>query len=92
MMKAQTPSSCNKKDGGIIKDWSLHTLSTGQQLMTGIVVKDPTGRFEEGWTMRSSLVVNVDREKGIVETENTFYSVENEIDWDIGSAILGMYF
>jgi hypothetical protein len=61
--------------------------------MTAVVVSDPLNRWEEGWTMRSSPVLNIDREKGIVETLNTIYSVDdNEIKEDYGDLVKHIYF
>ena len=83
----------SKKYGGELTDWTIHTLSTGVKIMTAVVVSDPLNRWEEGWTMRSSPVLNVDRDKGIVETMNTIYSVdENEIDNDVGDFVMSFYF
>lgn len=39
---------------------------------------DPLGRWQPGWHMRSSLVVDYDEENGIIETENTIYYVKGE--------------
>ena len=83
----------SKKDGGIISHWQLHTLSaTVEQaremgndvqtdkcyVLTGTVVEDPTGRWQAGFHMRSSLICAMDIEQGYVETQNTFYKLQGE--------------
>jgi hypothetical protein len=85
----------NKKFGGTIKNWTLNKLSvTPEQLkverpdvkinealiLSGYVVEDPLGRWQPGWHMKSSLVVDIDRENGTIETSNTIYHVEGEED------------
>jgi len=73
----------SKRYGGELTNWTIHDTTVGQ-IMTAVVVHDALGRWEKGWAMRSSLVANIDRENGIVETQNTIYKVdENEIkeDW-----------
>lgn len=83
----------SKKYGGELTKWSIHNLSSGLKVMTAVVVSDPLNRWEEGWTMRSSPVLNIDREKGIVETLNTIYSVDdNEIKEDYGDFVKHIYF
>ena len=94
-----------KKDGGIIKNWQLHHLTFLQEniekvypgenakpiVFTGTVVSDPTGRWSPGHHMRSSLIVLIDRKKGIIETINTTYRVQdegNDIFSDIGDDVL----
>lgn len=82
----------NKKNGGVIENWQVHTLSMSQEIIdkvypgenlkplifTGTVKEDVLGRWKTGYYMRSSLIVNIDREKGIIETRNTIYKVVNE--------------
>jgi hypothetical protein len=79
-----------KKDGGTIKNWQLHKLNFSKahidlvypgenllpQLISGTVVNDPTGRWQPGYHMQSSLVRKLDREKGCVETRNTVYKLQ----------------
>ena len=62
--------------------------------MSATVVKDPLGRWEEGWHMTSSVVVSIDLEKGIVETENTIYHLTGEAGDclpDMGPAITAIF-
>ena len=75
-----------KKDGGTIENWQLHTLSDETRkvaieqygdnigkILTGMVKEDPTGRWNPGMHMKSSVVVAFD---GLtVETLNTKYRV-----------------
>jgi len=67
----------------------------GPLIFSGTVVDDPTGRFRPGWHMRSSYIVKIDREKGIIETENTFYKVKdegNDVLPDLGNGILKIFY
>ena len=83
----------NKKDGGIISHWELHTLSTPASVarergydvqtdkcyvLTGTVVEDPTGRWQPGFHMRSSVICAMDLDQGYIETQNTFYKLQGE--------------
>lgn len=87
----------NKKFGGTIKDWQIHTLSLKQEdidklypneglqplIMTGTVVEDKLGRWAPGHHMRSSLIKKIDRQKGEIETRNTIYKLEGKEGTDI---------
>lgn len=82
---------------GTIKNWQIHTLTTGDQLFTGTVVNDPTRRFEVGWHMRSSVIIDFIREVGLVETENSLYmldiSTENgDTFGDLGNDVLKIWY
>ena len=82
----------SKKDGGVITEWTLNTLSYTPErvkelagvdvrtdkcfILSGYVKEDPTGRFEVGFHFRSSLVIDVDEENGLVETRNTIYRLD----------------
>lgn len=99
-----------KKFGGIIKDWQVHTLSlTEEQLnkaypgqkakpmiISGTVVEDPVGRWEPGNHMRTSLIVNLDKKEGTVETLNTIYKLTgkegNDVLPNLGNAILNVFY
>jgi hypothetical protein len=110
-----------KKDGGTIDNWQLHTLSLKQeiidkvypntnatsQVFTGTVVESDLSKYQNGFHMRSSLIIKIDRENGIIETLNTIYKVLNEgnddvtlnmgkilgIDSpDIGEAVMGLFY
>ena len=81
-----------KKNGGTIDNWQVHTLSLKPEdiekvypgkclkpiVFTGTIVNQGNGKFSIGHHMRSSLIVNIDRERGIIETKNTIYNVLNE--------------
>ena len=98
-----------KKFGGVITEWTLNTLSfTKEQVAdTGVTVKtdkvyilsgtiksDPTGRFEVGHHFRSSVVIELDKEKGIVETNNTIYHLHGETGGlgDMGDLIMKVFY
>ena len=67
-------------------------------VFTGTVVDDPTGRWEPGFHMRSSMIMTLDRETGIVETQNTVYTLEGDeggdpyFSEDAGKAVLGLFY
>ena len=102
----------SKKDGGVIVDWTLNVLSyTPEELanigvevrtdkvyiLSGYVKEDPTGRFQPGWHFRSSPVVEIDAENGIVETRNTIYRIEGEANSenalpDMGNMIMKVFY
>lgn len=52
-------------------------------MFTGIVVEDPTGRWLPGYHMRSTVILNHDKETGIVETLNTMYKLQGEMGGDV---------
>lgn len=66
-------------------------------MFSGTVVEDATGRWEVGWHMRSSMIVKIDREKGVIETLNTIYDVDMETENqdtfpDLGNGVLGIFY
>lgn len=101
-----------KKNGGIISHWQLHTLSPSPEqvreirpdvqterahILTGTVVEDPTGRWQPGFHMKSSLVIRYDKEQGIVETENTIYRLQDPqgdttLGGDLGDAVRSIFY
>jgi len=106
-----TENKKEKKDGGTIDHWQLHKLSANVQdvveklgydvqtdacyILTGTVIDDPTGRWQPGWHMRSSVIVAMDLEKGWVETQNTFYKLgENPGDVipDLGDGVGSIFY
>ena len=93
-----------KKDGGVVQNWFLHTLSDETRkkynkvypenigkILTGDFLEEPTGRWKVGDFMRSSLVVSFDGMT--VETLNTRYRVVGPA-WenDMGDSVMGIYF
>ncbi len=103
-----------KKFGGTLTHWQLHTIFEKEEdmkvalekypgmvtdkayIFTATVVEDPTGRWEPGFSMRSSMVLRVDPEAGIIETANTIYRVVHEGDsylaGDCGRMAMSVYF
>jgi hypothetical protein len=65
-------------------------------ILTGTVKEDSTGRWEPGFHMRSSLIVVMDLDEGIIETQNTIYKVEGpqgeDVLPDIGDGVLGVFY
>jgi len=65
-------------------------------VFTGTIVEDPTGRWEVGFHMRSSLILNFDKETGIVETRNTIYKLLGEeggdIFGDLGANVAAIFY
>lgn len=66
-------------------------------IMTGTLVDDPTGRWKKGHHMRSSAIVDIDREKGIIETLNTIYHMDMKTENkdmipDLGNGVLGLFY
>lgn len=82
----------SKKDGGVITQWTLNTLSITPErvneligvdvrmakcyMLSGYIKEDPTGRFEVGFHFRSSIIIDIDEEEGLVETQNTIYRLD----------------
>ena len=100
-----------KKDGGSVTKWTFHNLNFTPEEMekafpggnamplmfTAIVVKDPTGRWPEGFHMRSSCVVSFDKFTGVIETLNTMYKLEGQpgdpyFPDDLGNGVLGIHY
>lgn len=42
-------------------------------ILTGTIEEDPSGRWNSGDHFRSSLIVKIDRDKNIIETQNSIY-------------------
>jgi hypothetical protein len=66
-------------------------------MFTGTVVDDPTGRWVPGYHMRSTYIINLDRETGIVETLNTIYKLDMKTEGmdripDLGNAVLKIFY
>ena len=97
----------SKKYGGVIENWTFNTLTTAVSaetrklmkvekvmILSGYVVEDPLGRWEEGWHMRSSLVMDYDEESGTVETMSTIYTVKGKMleNADMGDLITKVFY
>ena len=95
----------------VIRDWQVHHLKlTKEQLkslrktyprakpliITGSVVNDKKGRWSPGFHMRSSIVVDLDRKKGIAKTSNSIYKLTgkegNDVVPDLGNGVLGLFY
>ncbi len=101
----------SKKDGGVIEHWDFNTISYTAKhiketvgieiktdkamILSGYIKEDPTGRFEIGNHFRSSLIIEIDEEKGIVETNHTIYKLSGgagEGIGDLGDLILKVFY
>ncbi len=63
--------------------------------MSATVVEDPLGRWDEGWHMTSSIVLEIDLENMLVETANTIYHLEGEagdVIPDLGPGIMSVFY
>ncbi len=96
----------DKKYGGVVTNWQIHDLKfvtdaienvypgTGAQSMvfTGTIVKD-SPKWPDGYHMRSSLIVDINEDRTVIETLNTIYHMENEgndILPELGNAVLNI--
>jgi len=66
-------------------------------MVTGTVLDEPTGRWKPGYHFRSSMIVNINREKNIIETLNTIYHFDPETENqdgmpDLGNGVLGVFY
>jgi hypothetical protein len=67
----------------------------GPVMFTGTVVHDAAHRFQPGDHMRSTYIVSLDRERGVIETQNTIYKVIDEGDDvfpDLGNGVLNIFY
>ena len=94
----------------VVTGWQFHTLSVSVEKakelgvevntdtvtkMTATVVKDELGKWVPGDHMTSSIVVNFDEEKMIVETMNSIYHLEGEAGDcmpDLGDGVLTIFY
>lgn len=74
-----------KRIGGTIENWSMHCWSKSQEVyvVCGNIYGDSC--WFEGQSIRTSQVVKLDEEKGLLETLNTIYQlgtkyVEEKLD------------
>lgn len=65
-------------------------------IITGTVKNDPSGRFEPGWHMRTSLLTLFDEENGYCETRYSVYQLEggngSDVMPDMGNAVLKIFY
>ncbi len=65
-------------------------------IITGTVKEDPSGRFEPGWHMRTTLLTILDEENGSCETRNSIYRLEGDNGYDVmpdmGDAVLKIFY
>lgn len=68
----------NKRIGGIIENWSYHCWSKSQELYVvyGYIYNDCC--WINGFHIRTSAVVKLDREAKTLETLNTLYTLGEE--------------
>ena len=73
-----------------VSHWQIHNLTTRQEdidkiypdknavpaVFTATVEDDPTGKFQKGFHMRSSLIVEVDLTLGFIQTISKRYKIE----------------
>jgi len=70
-------------------------LDPGPLVFTGTVEKDPTGKWEKGFHMKSSFIISIDRKKGLIQTLNTLYKVKQEggdVIPDLGNKVLDIFY
>ena len=98
----------NKTFRGVIRNWQLHHLSIPQDLIdevypggtpvvfTGTVVEDPTGRRSPNDHTKSSLIVSIDEDKGIIETINSTYEIigkeGGDVFGDLGDGVSNIFY
>lgn len=66
-------------------------------IFTGTVIDEPTGRWRPGDHMRSTYIVSIDRETGVVETLNTMYHMDMDTEGqdvipDLGNEALRIFY
>jgi hypothetical protein len=67
------------------------------RMVTGTVVDEPTQRWKPGDHFRSSMIVEIDRDKNTIETENTIYHFDPETENqdgmpDLGNGVLSIFY
>lgn len=92
--------------------WQLHTLSVTPEkanklgydvktdkcyVCSGTVVYDPNGRWVPNDHMKSSLIVDMDLEKGYIETQRSIYHLDGPegdpiLGEDLGDSIRGVFY
>lgn len=94
---------------GTIQNYQIHILTLPEKqlvdmfpeaqipptVFTGTVVNDPSGRYQPGDHMRSSLVVALDKSTGMCETTSSKYNLleeGNDIVPEMGNAVLDLFY
>ena len=109
LKKLREGGGVKKKQGATIRNWQIHNLNYAKgaiekiypgtkakpMVFTGTVVKDPTGKWQTGDHMRSSLIVSINKARTRIETINTVYTVMNEggdVVGDLGNNVLKLFY
>ncbi len=88
----------SKKPEDLIRTKELYPEFEMDTVMvfTGTVITDPSGRWKEDWHMRSSLILKHDKATGIVETQNSIYTLQGEEGGDsigdLGPNIMNIFY
>jgi len=80
--------AAKKRRGGRIEDWAVGlAYGTGpEEYVIGNIFEDAT--FDEGVTFTTSTILKIYEEEGIVETQNTFYTLGKKNTEKDGKALL----
>ncbi len=94
----------------IIKNWQIHHLDFPQDqvdksfpelkgkkptVFTGTVVDCPSGQWQPGDHMRSTVILKIDRDLGVIKTLNSLYKMGVEGDDifpDLGNGVLKIFY
>jgi len=96
---------------GKLNNWQTHTIKVpGDQIsqyfpdligkdliiVTGYITDDPTNKRNDYDHCRTSFVLTIDRDRGILTTLNSTYELGKEggdvLGGDMGNAILGLFY
>lgn len=80
-----------------LAEYGQHTEEDTVMIISGNVVDDPTGKWRPGFHMRSTIIIKLDREAGVAETQNTFYKLvdpegDTTLGGDWGDGILSVFY
>jgi len=95
-----------------VHGWQIHTLDIPSDavmaqyptvkirpmVFTATVLDDPTGKWEVGFHMRSTLIVDIDFIEGIIQTVTKTYKIEGPEgdgrcnNQDLGNAALHIFY
>jgi hypothetical protein len=62
-----------------LENWFVETLLDNKQILYGIIYND--NRFLDGKIIHTSVIVSIDEEKGIAQTQNTLYQLGTPSQW-----------